>query len=157
MRSSRIPPPVWMLLFAAMMWALDRYSPITTLIAAPWNRLGWWLIAIAPLAPATAIIQFRRARTSANPLVLAKTTALVTDGIYRWTRNPMYLGLSLVLLGWAIGLGTLSPFVLPPVFVLLMTQVQILPEEYALRERFGEDYERYCREVGRWLGHGRTQ
>jgi protein-S-isoprenylcysteine O-methyltransferase Ste14 len=156
MRSSRVPPPAWMLLFAATMWALDRYCPIATLIAAPWNRLGWFLIAVAPLAPATAMIQFRRAHTTINPLDPAKVSALVTAGTYHWTRNPMYLGLSVLLLGWAVRLGTLSPFVLPPLFVLLMTQVQILPEEHALRERFGENYERYCRDVSRWLGRGRT-
>jgi protein-S-isoprenylcysteine O-methyltransferase Ste14 len=156
MSGSRIPPPVWMLFFATMMWALERYCPIATLITAPWNRLGWLLMAIAGVAPATAMIQFRRAHTTINPLDPGKASALVTDGIYRWTRNPMYLGLSVLLLGWAIRLGTLSPFVLPPLFVLLMTQVQILPEERALRERFGDDYERYCREVGRWLGRGRT-
>ena len=61
----------------------------------------------------------------------------------------------MLLLGWAIWLGTLSPFVVPPLFViLLMTQVQILPEERALRERFGDDYDRYCQQVGRWLGRG---
>ena len=157
MRSSRVPPPAWMLLFAAAMWALDRYCPIVTLVAAPWNRLGWLLIALAPLAPATAMIQFRRAHTTINPLDPAKVSALVTAGIYRWTRNPMYLGLSVLLLGWAVHLGTLSPFVLPPLFVLLMTRVQIVPEEYALRERFGEDFERYCRDVSRWLGRRRTK
>ena len=155
MRSSRVPPPFWMLFFAALMWALDRYCPITTLIAAPWNRLGWCLIAIAPLAPLTAMMQFRRAHTTINPLDPAKVTVLVTDGIYRWTRNPMYLGLFVLLAGWAIHLGTLSCFVLPPLFVLFMTQIQILPEERALREHFGDDYERYYRQVGRWVGRGR--
>jgi protein-S-isoprenylcysteine O-methyltransferase Ste14 len=155
MRSSRIPPPLWMLVFAALMWGLNRYCPISTLVATPWNRLGWCLIAIAPVAPLTAIAQFRRARTTINPIELARVTTLVTTGIYRWTRNPMYLGLSVLLVGWAIVLGTLSPFVLPPLFVLLMTQIQILPEERALREHFGDEYERYCRQVGRWLGRRR--
>lgn len=155
MRSSRVPPPLWMLFFGAMMWALDRYCPGATLIESPWNRLGWALMAIAPLAPVTAMVQFRRVGTTVNPLDPGKATALVTEGIYRWTRNPMYLGLSVLLLGWAVRLGTLSPFVLPPLFVLLMRQFQILPEEHALRERFGGDYERYCRQVGRWLGRAR--
>jgi protein-S-isoprenylcysteine O-methyltransferase Ste14 len=66
----------------------------------------------------------------------------------------MCVGLSVLVLGWAICLGTLSPFVVPPLFVILMTPVQILPEERALRERFGDDYERYCQQVGRWLGRG---
>jgi len=152
MRLSLVPPPLWMVFFAAMMWALDRYCPIATLIAAPWNRLGWGVIAIAPVAPITAMIQFRRAHTTVNPVDLGKSTALVTDGIYRWTRNPMYLGLSVLLLGWAIRLGTLSPLVIPPLFVTFITQFQILPEERALRGHFGDSYEQYCRQVGRWLG-----
>ncbi len=156
MRASRVPPPVWLLIFAAVMWTLDRYCPIVTLIAAPWNRLGYLPIAFAPLAPAAAVIQFRRARTTTNPMDPAKASTLVTGGVFRWTRNPMYLGLSVLLVGFAIRLGTLSPFVLPPMFAFLITQVQILPEEQALRARFAGDYERYCREVGRWLGRRKS-
>jgi protein-S-isoprenylcysteine O-methyltransferase Ste14 len=144
-----------MLFFAVLMWALNRYCPISSVIAPPWNRLGWVLIATAPLAPITAIVQFRRAHTTTNPFDPSKVTALVTAGIYRWTRNPMYAGLSMLLVGWAVRLGTLSPFMLVPPFILLMTQVQILPEERALRERFGDEYDRYCQQVGRWLGRSR--
>ena len=68
---------------------------------------------LAPIAPIAAIIQFRRAHTTVNPHKLETTTALVTSGVYAWTRNPMYLGLSILLLGWAVTLGTLTPFAGP--------------------------------------------
>jgi protein-S-isoprenylcysteine O-methyltransferase Ste14 len=109
-------------------------------------------MAIAPAAPVAAFIQFARAHTTPNPHKPDTTTTLVTRGVYEWTRNPMYLGLSMLLLGWAVRLGTLTPFAGPLLFVPLMVHVQIRPEESALRAKFGEDYSRYCRRVNRWLG-----
>jgi len=107
---------------------------------------------LAPLAPIAAIIQFRRAHTTVNPHKLEAPTELVTSGVYAWTRNPMYLGLSILLLGWAIKLGTLTPFAGPFLFIPLIQYVQIRPEEHTLRTRFGRDYDQYCHRVNRWLG-----
>src|SRR5579872_7324156 len=137
MRTSPIPPPLWMLIVGAAMWALNHYWPAAVLIAQPWRWLGWCAMAIAPVAPIAAFTQFRRARTTANPHRPETTAALVTSGIYTWTRNPMYLGLSILLLGWAVKLGTLSPLFGPLFFVLLIRHVQIGPEERALRAHFG--------------------
>jgi len=134
------------------MWALNHYYPIVTIISEPWNRLGWSVIAIAPLAPIAALIQFRRAHTTVNPHRPEMTTTLVTSGVYAWTRNPMYLGLSILLLGWAIKLGTLSPFAGPLLFIPLIQRVQIRPEEHALRMQFGNDFDQYCQRVNRWFG-----
>ena len=134
------------------MWALNHYRPVLTMIPKPWNRLGWFVIAIAPVAPIAALIQFRRAYTTVNPHRPETTTTLVTSGVYAWTRNPMYLGLWVLLLGWAIKLGSLSPFAGPLLFPPLIQRVQIRPEEHALRMRFGEDFAQYCHRVNRWLG-----
>lgn len=152
MRSWPVPPPLWMLIFAAAMWASDHYVPLLTLIPDPWRWLGWCVMALAPLAPIAAFMQFRQAHTTVNPRQPETASMLVTSGVYAWTRNPMYLGLALLLLGWAIRLGTLGPFVGPLLFVPLIQYVQIRPEEHALRMRFGQDYDRYCRRVNRWLG-----
>jgi len=141
-----------MLIFAVAMWALNHYYPILTIIPEPWNWLGWCVIAIAPVAPIAAIIQFRRAHTTVNPHRPETTTTLVTSGVYAWTRNPMYLGLSILLLGWAIKLATLSPFAGPLLFVPLIRNVQIGPEEHALRMQFGKDFDQYCQRVNRWFG-----
>jgi protein-S-isoprenylcysteine O-methyltransferase Ste14 len=155
MRSSPIPPPLWMLIFGTVMWALSHYSPVLTVIPDPWSRLGWCVMAIAPVAPIAAMIQFRRAHTTVNPRKPETATALVTSGVYAWTRNPMYLGLSILLVGWAIKLGTLSPLAGPLLFIPLIRYVQILAEERALRMRFGADYDRYCHRVNRWFGRRR--
>jgi len=144
-----------MLILGAAMWALNRYWPLATIVPPPWNRLGWWVMAIAPSAPIAALLQFRRERTTVDPHKPDTATALVTSGVYGWTRNPMYLGLTILLSGWAIRLGTLSPLAGPVLFVLLIQHVQILPEEHALRILFGKDYEDYCRRVNRWLGRTR--
>ena len=152
MLSLRIPPPIWVLLAGALMWLLDRFLPVLTVLVAPWTGLGWCLMAVAFLPALTAVTQFMRARTTINPHTPDQASSLVTGGVYRWTRNPMYLGLLLLLAGWAIRLGSLSPFLVPPLFALVLTQVQILPEERVLRARFGDEYDRYCRTTSRWLG-----
>jgi len=141
-----------MLAIAIAMWALSRYFPIVRFIPASWRRVGWYLITIALIALVAAFIQFLQARTSVNPHRPEMTTTLVTSGLYAWTRNPMYLGLSILLLGWAIKLGTLSALLGPLFFVPLIQYIQINPEEQALQMQFGRNYEQYCNRVNRWLG-----
>lgn len=155
MRPSLVPPPLWLVIFGALMWALDRYVPVMTVIPAAWNGLGCVLMTIAPAVPLVAFVQFWFARTTVNPHKPEKARTLVTSGIYAWTRNPMYLGLTLLLLGWAIQLGTLTPLLGPLLFVPLIERVQIRPEEQALRQHFAEAYEAYCRQVKRWVGRSR--
>jgi protein-S-isoprenylcysteine O-methyltransferase Ste14 len=143
-----------MLIFALAMWALGKYWPVLTVIPTPWRRSGWVVMALALIPPIVAFTQFQRAHTTLNPHRIETTTSLVTSGVYAWTRNPMYLGLSTLLLGWAITLGTLTAFAGPPLFAALLQQVQIRPEEDGLRTLFGRDYDLYCRRVNRWLGRG---
>ena len=112
-------------------------------------------MAIAPIAPVAAFMQFRRAHTTVDPHKPETTTTLVTSGVYAWTRNPMYLGLSILLLGWAIKLGALTPFMGALLFAPFIQHVQVRPEEHALRMQFGKDYDQYCFRVNRWLGRKR--
>jgi protein-S-isoprenylcysteine O-methyltransferase Ste14 len=79
----------------------------------------------------------------------------VTDGVFRVSRNPMYLGLVLLLIGWAVWLGSASPWLVPPLFVIVLTVVQIIPEERVLHRLFGEQYVSYQRSVARWIGRRR--
>jgi protein-S-isoprenylcysteine O-methyltransferase Ste14 len=151
-RSSRVPPPLWMFIFAASMWALNRYYPGLTVIPQTWRECARFVLIASAITPAVAFYQFHRAHTTFNPLRPETASALVTSGVFAWTRNPMYLGLFLLLLGWAVKLGTLSPFAGPLLFLPLIQYVQIRPEEQALRLRFGSDYDRYCRRVNRWWG-----
>lgn len=141
-----------MLVAGALMWALDRWLPLAHWIEHPWNRVAGLPVAAAIAVSAAALMRFRRARTSVNPVDLSKTSRLVTDGIFSITRNPMYLGLSLLLAGWALWLGSASPWLVPPLFVMVITMVQIIPEEQALGRMFGEQYFGYQRRVARWVG-----
>ncbi|MEO1143695.1 MAG: isoprenylcysteine carboxylmethyltransferase family protein, partial [Pseudomonadota bacterium] len=86
-----------------------------------------------------------------SPISPEKTTSLVTDGVYKYTRNPMYLGLTFILSGFAIWQGNLFGFVGVILFVGYVTRFQIIPEETILREKFGQEYEDYCSRTGRWL------
>lgn len=143
-----------MLLAAASMWELHRRLPLTQWIAAPWNRLGSLPAALGIAIDAAALASFRRVRTSVNPMVPSKATRLVTDGVFAVSRNPMYLGLLLLLIGWALWLGSASVWLVPPAFVAFITIAQILPEERALDQLFGAQYLAYRRRVARWVGRG---
>jgi protein-S-isoprenylcysteine O-methyltransferase Ste14 len=86
-----------------------------------------------------------------NPMTPEASSALVVAGIFRWTRNPMYLGMLVVLIAWALWLSNALAFIVLPLFVAYLNRFQILPEERALQARFGAEFERYCRSVRRWL------
>lgn len=148
----RIPPPVWLLLFGSLTWVLDRVTPIVVLLETPVNRAGWALVVAGAAIIVTAMLQFRRAHTTVNPLTPAKASALVSSGIFGFSRNPMYLGLSVALCGWAVVLGSLGAWLALPLFVLVITRLQIEPEETVLATLFGTAYGDYCSRVGRWFG-----
>jgi protein-S-isoprenylcysteine O-methyltransferase Ste14 len=93
----------------------------------------------------------RKAKTTMNPRRPETTTTVVDSGIYGVTRNPIYVGMLIVLVGWAVHLQNIVPFILVGLFVATVTQFQIRPEERILEERFGEDYIDYRRRVPRWL------
>ena len=121
-----------MLLAAGLMWALDHWMPLGRWISAPWNRLGGLVAAVGVAIAVAAFVRFRRMGTTVSPVDPSKASRLVADGVFRVSRNPMYLGLLLLLIGWAIWLGSASPWLVPPLFVIVITLVQIIPEERAL-------------------------
>lgn len=147
----RIPPPVVALLVGTAMWFASPHPvppefPFLLRLAA--------FIAIALAGGGIALagdLAFRRASTTINPFRPQNTTALVTTGVFRWTRNPMYLGLTMVLLGWAAFLVSAWALLGPVVFVLYITRFQVAPEERILSAKFGEEYAAYRSRVRRWL------
>ncbi len=147
----KIPPPLYLLLIATLMWLLDRFIPIQELIPVPWNRLGFLPIVFALFTDGMSLLQFSRADTTINPLHPENAENLVTTGAYHYTRNPMYVGLLFLLFGWAILLGSLSPFFLLPIFILILTTQQIIPEEKILEGKFGAEYNAYKSTVRRWF------
>jgi protein-S-isoprenylcysteine O-methyltransferase Ste14 len=147
----RIPPPLVGLALAAGMWATADLPPALPL--ADWLRQAIVaLLVVAGLAfDLSGFVAFRRQRTTVNPLSPEKASALVTGGVYRITRNPMYVGMTLLLTAWAVQLSGLWPFAGPALFVLYMDRFQIVPEERVLHALFGEAYSAYAARVRRWL------
>lgn len=146
-----IPPPIYMLLFATFMWLINHYIPLFIWIQYPWNKIGLGLIVLAALSDVSSLMQFVRSRTTVNPLSPNKTKQLVVNGLYHYSRNPMYLGMVVMLLGWGIYLGSLLTLFVIPFFVLVINKMQIEPEEAVLEEKFGDDYLNYKQQVRRWL------
>jgi protein-S-isoprenylcysteine O-methyltransferase Ste14 len=147
----RIPPPVVGALVAAAMWLVAGYGPQLPLPAAA-RYATVAVFAVAGIAfDVFGIAAFRSARTTVNPLKPERASSVVTGGVYRVSRNPMYLGLALLLIAWAVYLGAAWPLAGPVVYVAVITRLQIVPEERVLRAMFGEAYGAYAARVRRWL------
>ena len=147
----KIPPPAVAVLVGIGMWAVSDYGPSAELAM----NVRSLAIAIGGFAGAALAIAgdvaFRRAQTTINPFRPQNTSALVTSGIYAVTRNPMYLGMLVVLLGWAVFLASALALVGPVAFVAYITRFQILPEERVLLGKFGLEYTGYAAKVRRWI------
>lgn len=148
---TRIPPPVYALLSALLMWGLHYYWPILHWLSAPWHWGGLGIMALALSLDIGSVGLFWRARTTVNPLQPENSRHLVTNGLYQYTRNPMYVGMLIMLLGWWVFLGSLSPGLVLPLFIWGLTEMQIKPEERILQAKFGQAYVDYQAKVRRWL------
>lgn len=151
MTKLRIPPPVQGVFWAFCMWGIYKLFPNLNLQFTGQKLLGLSLIGIGLGLDLISIGAFLRAKTTINPIKLAKTSHLVTSGLYRLSRNPMYLGLACLLTGWAILLGNPINLLILGIFILLMNMLQIIPEEQILLEKFGHNYRNYQSEVKRWI------
>ena len=148
-RQPRDIPPLWLLLALGAMTALHLLAPLGVVVAPPWHRLGFLVLAVAFGLLAASAAAFRRAGTGIRPFTPA--TNLVAGGPFAFTRNPMYLGLVGLTVGTAICLGTGSPFAVPPLFFLVLDRRFVRREEAFLRQRFGSAYDDYCKAVRRWF------
>lgn len=148
---NKIPPPVVGASVAAAMWGLSMLGPQFAFASGARTVVVAMLVAAGVAFDLLGLFAFRGARTTVNPLRPERASALVTRGVYRVTRNPMYVGMGLLLLAWAAYLSALLPFAGPAVFALYMTRFQIQPEERVLAGIFGEAYASYCARVRRWL------
>lgn len=145
-----IPPPIYMLVFASIMWGLGQYYPLY-LWSFNTQYIGVGVIFIGGCIDLSSLVKFLLSKASINPMKPEKTQVLVTTGMYRFSRNPMYLGLLLLLIGWALYVGALSAILLIPLFILVITKMQIQPEEIILEELFGQAYVDYKKKVRRWI------
>lgn len=141
------PPLIYLVPLIAGLW-LDRRSPIGALPTGTARILGSLALA-GFVVTIAALLAFRRARTRPEPW--KPTTALVTDGPYRYTRNPMYLGFTCLYLGTALWFGGFWTLAFLPLALVVMTLGVIRREERYLARRFGEAYASYRRQVRRWL------
>ncbi len=151
MASPRIPPVALTLIVAALMWLAAWLVPAFAHVLPASRVVAVGLAVLAVVVGAAGVISFRRAATTVNPLRPETASSLVVTGIYRFTRNPMYLGLLVLLLGWAVFLSNAIAFVWLPAFVLFMNRFQIAAEESALASLFGAEFTRYRMNVRRWL------
>ncbi|WP_018628487.1 methyltransferase family protein [Niabella aurantiaca] len=145
----RIPPPVYLLFAVILMLLLHQYLPVMRWLEFPWRYAGILLILPGLLLAARNGLLFRKLGTALRPG--AKATVLVTKGAFRFTRNPMYLGLVTMLTGTGIWLGTLSPLIMIPVLIWILQVQFILREEKWMESWFGASYLDYKKKVRRWL------
>ncbi|MEP5763565.1 MAG: isoprenylcysteine carboxylmethyltransferase family protein [Halieaceae bacterium] len=144
-----IYPPVWLVIGLIVIFVADNYLPLARFTGGFAMGLGSFAIVIGLLMLVHAGGMFKAAETDLIPF--KNVSALVTTGIYRVTRNPMYLGMALVLLGVACTTGTLAGLLVPPIFMAIIELRYIRPEEAMLREIFGEEFDDYCKLVRRWI------
>ena len=147
----KVPPLALMVVMAAVLWLASLAGPAFDFTLLPNAVLAMGFAAAGAFACLAGVVSFRRARTTVDPRKPDATAALVVSGIYRYSRNPMYLGFLLMLLGWALFLSNGLALLLLPAFVLYMNRFQIRPEERVLAARFAGDYVAYVARVHRWL------
>ncbi|MCS4309294.1 protein-S-isoprenylcysteine O-methyltransferase Ste14 [Rheinheimera pacifica] len=147
----KIPPLVLVVLFALAMCLLAQLLP-------PWALPEVWRLILASsfavagvVVALWGVLAFHRANTTVDPRVPQQTSSLVARGIYRYSRNPMYLGFLLLLAALACYLMGAAALLLLPLFVLYMNRFQIVPEERYLLQKFGAEYQAYSTQVRRWL------
>ena len=145
-RKIPIPPPLIFVFCALLMKILPPIWQFST---------PWWLVillgGIGCVIGMASVLQFLLAKTTVDPLKVENASHLVTNGIYKYSRNPMYLGLVFVLLAWNCYLGSLSAILGVLLFVWYITKFQIKREEERLRKIFGDAFTAYCQDTRRWL------
>jgi protein-S-isoprenylcysteine O-methyltransferase Ste14 len=146
----KIHPPIVLLFCLGLTYGLSHYLP---LLALPLilSDLYWYIAAIGVLVALAGIWEFRKAKTTINPTKPDKTRYLVSGGIYRVTRNPMYLGMQLIIIAAIFKFGSYYSFIALAFFILYITQFQIKPEERIIESIFGDEYLHYKKKVRRWL------
>lgn len=147
----KIPPVVVFLIFGILMYLLKRFLPVGYFDFFGRIYLMYTLLAFAGGIGFISLLQFFKSKTTVDPTRPSKASKLVTSGIYQFSRNPMYLGLLLMLLAWGLWLGNAFNVLLAAGFVFYMNTFQIIPEEEMLLQLFDKEYKQYCALVRRWF------
>ena len=145
----KILPPTFLWIAIGLLAVLHFVIPVKKIVPFPWNLLGILPLALGVVINILADQAFHKAGTTVKPFIESKS--LITDGVFRISRNPMYLGFVLILIGIAILMGSIVPFLVVPVFGILMDQVFIQVEERMLEEKFQQTWLEYKHQVRRWI------
>lgn len=147
---TKIPPIFIVLVLGALMWAAKKMTPV--LHNTTWHIAVACLVFLVGVGVAVSgAVIFKLEKTTVNPTKPDTASHLVTQGIFQFTRNPMYLGMLFTLIAWGIYLFAPINILFVIVFVFYMNHFQIRPEERAMRKLFGEEFEQYSRKVRRWI------
>jgi protein-S-isoprenylcysteine O-methyltransferase Ste14 len=146
-----IPPPIVTASFCALMWWIDQQTQAMRVVTGVNKPLAIALLAIALGLMTATVIEFWKHRTTINPMKPSTTSHLVTTGVLKFSRNPIYLGDALLLLAWAIWLNSVISVLTLTLFVAYLSKFQIQPEEAELRSKFTNEYFKYCALVRRWI------
>lgn len=143
------PPPVYLALALLAEWGLHRWFPLAHWLAWPWRWSGLVCIVAGVVLAISARRLFLKYDTAVRPF--SKSSALVTEGPFKFTRNPMYWGMLLVLTGEALLFGSLGPLLVVPAFWCFLNFLFVAKEEACMRIQFGQAYEDYTARVKRWI------
>lgn len=149
MKQEQILPPTYFWGFFLLMIGLHFLFPLMKVIVSPYNYIGILLLIIGLLFNVWSSNFFNRVKTTVKPF--EESSCLVTEGLFKYSRHPMYFGMLLALVGLFTLLGSITPLFVIPVFVWVFTKKFILIEEKALQEKFGEDYLKYKIKVRCWI------
>jgi len=149
--SLKLPPVAVFVIFSILMYLVSSFLPFGDFEFFGRYYFVLVLMGMAVLIAIISLFQFFVSKTTIDPRTPLKVTKLVTGGIYKFTRNPMYLAILLVLLAWGLWLGNAFNTLLAAGFVGYMNKFQIKPEEEALATIFGKEFQQYCTLVRRWF------
>jgi protein-S-isoprenylcysteine O-methyltransferase Ste14 len=147
----KVPPPIVTLVLALLMWLTPAVAGLVQIPISIRVLCAIVLVGVGQGIAIAGMVAFRRAKTTVNPVKASLASSLVTGGVFRYTRNPMYVGFLLALLAWAVFLANPIAVVWVVVYVLYITRFQIVPEERVLASLFGAEYEAYKGRVRRWV------
>ena len=146
---TKIPPPLVTLVFGLSIYFSRGMFPA---VEAQYSfYLGAFLLLLGFFILISAVRLFKKDKTTVNPLSPEQATKLVTDGIFKHSRNPMYLGMAFVLGSMAVFFNVIGGIILIALFCVYITKFQIIPEERAMRELFSQEFDRYVKETRRWI------
>ncbi|MBD3617290.1 MAG: isoprenylcysteine carboxylmethyltransferase family protein [Gracilimonas sp.] len=147
----KIPPVIIFLICIGLMWTIHHFIPNQSVLFEAGKFIAIGLMTLGGLIGVLGVIEFARESTTVNPHKPENTKKFVQSGVYKFSRNPMYLGLLIVLLSPVFYWGNAFILIILPLFVWYMNEFQIKPEEEAMKQKFGDKFLEYKKEVRRWI------